>query len=94
MDKETLSREEVLRIFAPIEKRPTRGSYTGYGKRLPSDRPPVLTPKELALTAAEVNDHPAVGNGQTGAIGGGAGQGSGQPSGGQGQAPPGSGEGR
>ena len=88
MDKETLSRDEVLRIFAPIKTRPTRGSYTGYGKRLPSDRPPVLTPKELALTAAaEVNDHPAAGNGQAGPIGG---QGSsGQPPlGGQGQARP------
>jgi cell division protease FtsH len=52
MDKETLSREEVLRIFAPIQKRPNRGSYTGYGKRLPSDRPPVLSPKELALAAS------------------------------------------
>ena len=85
MDKETLSRNEVLRIFAPIKTRPTRGSYTGYGKRLPSDRPPVLTPKELALTAAaEVNDHPSAGNGQAGPIGG---QGSsGQPpNGGQGQ---------
>jgi cell division protease FtsH len=71
MDKETLSRKEVLAIFAPIQKRPTRGSYTGYGKRLPSDRPPVLTPKELALTAAaEVNDHPSAGNGQVGPIGG------------------------
>src|SRR6266851_1022132 len=65
MDKETLSRDAVLRIFAPIQTRPSRGSYTGYGKRLPSDRPPVLTPKELALTAAsDVNDHPAAGNGQ------------------------------
>jgi cell division protease FtsH len=71
MDKETLSRKEVLRIFAPIKTRPTRGSYTGYGKRLPSDRPPVLTPKELALTAAaEVNDHPSAGNGQAGPLGG------------------------
>ena len=34
-------------------KRPSRGSYTGYGKRLPSDRPPVLSPKELALAAAD-----------------------------------------
>ncbi|MDX6330697.1 MAG: cell division protease FtsH [Streptomycetaceae bacterium] len=84
MDKETLSRNEVLRIFAPIKTRPTRGSYTGYGKRLPSDRPPVLTPKELALTAAaEVNDHPSAGNGQAGPLGPGA---SGQPPlGGQGQ---------
>jgi cell division protease FtsH len=68
MDKETLSREEVLRIFAPIKTRPSRGSYTGYGKRLPSDRPPVLTPKELALTgAADGKELPASGNGQSGA---------------------------
>jgi cell division protease FtsH len=70
MDKETLSREEVLRIFAPIQTRPSRGSYTGYGKRLPSDRPPVLTPKELALTAAaDGKDLPAAGNGQSGGVG-------------------------
>jgi cell division protease FtsH len=53
LDKETVGREEVLEIFAPIVKRPVRGSYTGYGKRLPSDRPPVLSPKELALAAAD-----------------------------------------
>jgi cell division protease FtsH len=66
MDKETLTREEVLRIFAPIKTRPSRGSYTGYGKRLPSDRPPVLTPKELALTAASDGKDltPGTGNGQ------------------------------
>jgi cell division protease FtsH len=49
MDKETLSKNQVIEIFAPIEKRPANPSYSGYGKRLPSDRPPVLTPKELAL---------------------------------------------
>ena len=49
MDKETLSKNQVIEIFAPIEKRPAAPSYSGYGKRLPSDRPPVLTPKELAL---------------------------------------------
>jgi cell division protease FtsH len=69
MDKETLSREEVLRIFASVQTRPSRGSYTGYGKRLPSDRPPIMTPKELALTAAEVKDLPSAGNGQSGATG-------------------------
>ena len=68
MDKETLTREEVLRIFAPIQTRPKRGSYTGYGKRLPSDRPPVLTPKELALTASEVKDIQS-GNGKSGSAG-------------------------
>ena len=49
MEKETLSKDQVLAIFEPIRKRPYQNSYTGYGKRLPSDRPPVLTPKELAL---------------------------------------------
>src|SRR5579859_5031140 len=57
LEKETVARQEVLELFAPVQKRPARGSYTGYGKRLPSDRPPVLTPKELALTAAsDVHD--------------------------------------
>jgi cell division protease FtsH len=49
MDKETLSKDQVTQIFATIEKRPALPSYSGYGKRLPSERPPVLTPKELAL---------------------------------------------
>jgi len=53
LDKETVARAEVLEIFAPVVKRPARGSYTGYGKRLQSDRPPVMSPKELALAAAD-----------------------------------------
>jgi len=52
LDKETLARKEVLEVFASVQKRPARGTYTGYGKRLPSDRPPVLSPKELALAAS------------------------------------------
>jgi cell division protease FtsH len=65
MEHETLSRDQVLQIFASVQKRPTRGSYTGYGKRMPSDRPPVLTPKELALTAAsDGKELPLGGNGQ------------------------------
>src|SRR5215468_5219379 len=52
LDKETVARKEVLEIFAPVQKRPARGTYTGYGKRLPSDRPPVVSPKELALSAS------------------------------------------
>ena len=64
LEHETLSRDQVLAIFAPIHVRPTRGSYTGYGKRLPSEKPPVLTPKELALTAPDANDLGSLGNGQ------------------------------
>jgi cell division protease FtsH len=65
IEHETLSQNQVLAIFAPIRPRATRGSYTGYGKRLPSDRPPVMTPKEMALTAAPDGSEPsAAGNGQ------------------------------
>jgi cell division protease FtsH len=65
MEHETLTRVQVLEIFAPIQTRPARGSYTGYGKRMPSDRPPVLTPKEMALTAAsDGKELPIGGNGQ------------------------------
>jgi cell division protease FtsH len=85
LDKETLSRKEVLEVFATVQKRPLRGSYTGYGKRLPSDRPPVLTPKELALAAASDS-----GNGPNGSAV--AGHGNGQalgysPNGGTGELP-------
>jgi cell division protease FtsH len=52
LEKETLTRKEVLEVFAPVQKRPIRGTYTGYGKRLPSSKPPVQSPKELALAAA------------------------------------------
>src|SRR6202000_1304260 len=52
LEDETLSRKQVLEVFAPVQKRPARGTYTGYGKRLPSDRPPVMSPKELALAAS------------------------------------------
>ncbi len=48
MEKETLSREQVLEIFSPVVPKEKRPSYAGYGKRLPSDRPPVITPKERA----------------------------------------------
>src|SRR5450432_2491541 len=65
LDRETVGRKEVLELFATVQKRPSRGSYTGYGKRLPSDRPPVMTPKELALIAAsDGKELPSLGNGQ------------------------------
>jgi cell division protease FtsH len=52
MEKETLQKDEVLRIFARVQKRPHRGSYTGYGKRQPSEKAPVLTPREVAVLAS------------------------------------------
>ncbi len=49
LDKETLSKDEVLEIFEPVEKRPERAHPTGNGLRPLSDQPPVLTPAELAV---------------------------------------------
>jgi cell division protease FtsH len=71
MEKETLQKDEVLRIFARVQKRPQRGSYTGYGKRQPSDKAPVMTPRELAVLANGDGGRAtngAVSNGGSGAI--------------------------
>ncbi|MCP9952753.1 ATP-dependent zinc metalloprotease FtsH [Actinomadura madurae] len=68
MEKETLSKDQVLEIFAPIQKRPHQNSYTGYGKRLPSDRPPVLSPKELALLGPQDVTDLTKNNGQGGGV--------------------------
>jgi cell division protease FtsH len=51
MDQETLTKDEVLDVFAPVRKRPSRGSWNGTGRRRPSDRPPVLTKTEAAALA-------------------------------------------
>jgi cell division protease FtsH len=48
MEKETLSKDDLARIFAPVAKRPPHNTYSGFGKRTPSDKPPVLTANELA----------------------------------------------
>jgi cell division protease FtsH len=67
LDKETVARKEVLELFATVQKRPLRGTYTGYGKRLPSDKPPVMSPKELALAASSgtgIDGIPGPANGQ------------------------------
>lgn len=50
LEKETLNKEQIAEIFAPIVKRPPRPAWTGSSRRTPSTRPPVLSPRELALT--------------------------------------------
>lgn len=50
LEKETLGKEEIAEVFATIHKRPPRPAWTGSSRRTPSTRPPVLSPKELALT--------------------------------------------
>jgi len=48
LDKETLTRDELAEVFAPVVKRPQRPHLTGNGRRPLSNQPPVLTPAELA----------------------------------------------
>ncbi|MDH6141363.1 MULTISPECIES: ATP-dependent zinc metalloprotease FtsH [Kitasatospora] len=50
LEKETLNKEQLAEIFAPIVKRPARPAWTGSARRTPSTRPPVQSPKELALS--------------------------------------------
>ncbi len=47
LDKETLGKAELAEIFASVDKRPVRKIVTA--RKPPTNRPPVLTPAELAL---------------------------------------------
>lgn len=46
MEKETLEKEEVARIFAEVKARPARKPWTGSKERKPSKQPPVIFEKE------------------------------------------------
>ncbi|MGH3717010.1 MAG: ATP-dependent zinc metalloprotease FtsH, partial [Micromonosporaceae bacterium] len=46
MEKETVTRDDMARIAARVVKRPPMAPYNGFGKRQPSDKPPVVTPTE------------------------------------------------
>jgi cell division protease FtsH len=66
IDKESLTRDELFEIFKPVQKRASRGTYVGVnGKRKPSNRPPVLTPAELAtMGTKDLKDLAPNGNGR------------------------------
>ncbi len=44
VDKETLAKEDLDRILAPVRKRPPHNTFAGFGKRTPSDKPPIDIP--------------------------------------------------
>ncbi len=54
MDRETVTKEEIVRIFARVHKRPPYNAFGGFGKRAPSDKPPVMTPAEVARVNGSV----------------------------------------
>jgi len=53
LEKETLSRKDLARIFATVEKRPHITVFNEFGERTPSDKPPIKTPGELAMERGE-----------------------------------------
>ncbi len=53
LEKETLNRKDLEIIFAEVEKRPRITTFDEFGPRLPSDRPPIKTPGELAIERGE-----------------------------------------
>jgi cell division protease FtsH len=57
LEKETLDKAEIERIFEPLRRRPVRPAWTGSSRRTPSELPPVQSPKEIAeaLGAASAN---------------------------------------
>jgi cell division protease FtsH len=49
LEKETLHRPELEGIFSGVEKRPRLTMFDDFGGRIPSDKPPIKTPGELAI---------------------------------------------
>jgi cell division protease FtsH len=53
LEKETLHRAELEVIFSGIQKRPRLSVFDDFGGRIPSDKPPIKTPGELAIERGE-----------------------------------------
>jgi cell division protease FtsH len=64
IEKETVSSADMARLCARVQKRQPMAPFNGFGKRRPSDRPPVLTPSERdSLKATAVADGAQATNG-------------------------------
>ncbi|PYE19960.1 membrane protease FtsH catalytic subunit [Williamsia limnetica] len=53
LERETLTRKDLEKIFDKVEKRPRITTFNEFGDRTPSDKPPVKTPGELAKERGE-----------------------------------------
>ncbi|MCI2423422.1 ATP-dependent zinc metalloprotease FtsH [Saccharopolyspora sp. K220] len=53
IDKETLNRKDLERIFSGVQKRPRITAFNDFAGRTPSEKPPVKTPGELAKERGE-----------------------------------------
>jgi cell division protease FtsH len=74
IEKETISQAGMARLAARVQKRPPMAPYNGFGKRQPSDQPPVLTPAEMESLKAQAQADGAearAGSGGNGPVGNG-----------------------
>ena len=53
MERETLHRKDLQRVFNRVEKRPRITAFNDFGGRTPSDKPPIKTAGELAKERGE-----------------------------------------
>ncbi|WP_278314326.1 ATP-dependent zinc metalloprotease FtsH [Lolliginicoccus levis] len=53
LEKETLNRKDLERILGGVTKRPRITEFNDFGNRIPSTRPPIKTPGELAKERGE-----------------------------------------
>ncbi len=53
LEKETLHRVELEAIFGQVKKRPRLTIFDDFGGRVPSDKPPIKTPGEIAIERGE-----------------------------------------
>ena len=79
-ERETLNKEDLDRILAPVRKRPPHNSFAGFGKRTPSDRPPIEIPATVRTPSAPSSAYNGGSNGSSNGYGPANGTGStGQP---------------
>jgi cell division protease FtsH len=69
IEKETVSQQDLARLCAGVQKRRPMAPFNGFGKRRPSDRPPVQTPAEKSTSDSDEDSEDAekagVGGGST-----------------------------
>jgi cell division protease FtsH len=76
-ERETLNKEDLERILAPVHKRPPHSTFAGFGKRTPSDRPPIeipVTVRPQSTPAGSVNGSNSNGANPNGTLNGNHGQ--------------------
>ena len=67
LEKETLDKEQIARIFEPLRRRPDRPAWTGSPHRRPSSIPAVEIPEAVRARAA-ANGHAPVEEGSEGGV--------------------------